>query len=245
MKIHSARVWSAWGLVLCLLLSLLTLPAAAKQPVPDLAQDGSIRLTLRDPVTGRGVPGGSLTLYQVGEVREEDGNYSFALTDAFTASGESLAELDAALAQRLADFAFRQRVQGTTINIDREGYAEFEGLKAGLYLIVQRQAAEGYYAISPFLVTLPLLEGEEYLYDVDATPKMEVRRAPDEPDDPDDPDDPPDEPEKPKTPDKPKDPTSMPETGDHNRPALWLGLLMLGGAGYAATLALEKKGSKN
>lgn len=51
------------------------------------------------------------------------------------------------------------------------GIAVFGDLKAGLYLIVQKQAAEGYDAIQPFLVTVPIMENGQYVYDVDAHPK--------------------------------------------------------------------------
>lgn len=52
------------------------------------------------------------------------------------------------------------------------GIAVFGDLKAGLYLIVQKQAAEGYDAIQPFLVTVPIMENGQYVYDVNAHPKV-------------------------------------------------------------------------
>lgn len=36
---------------------------------------------------------------------------------------------------------------------------------------MQKQAAEGYDAIQPFLVTVPIMENGQYVYDVDAHPK--------------------------------------------------------------------------
>ena len=47
-----------------------------------------------------------------------------------------------------------------------------------MYLLVQNQAAEGYQAAAPFLVSVPMNEDGTYIYDVDASPKVELTKAP-------------------------------------------------------------------
>ena len=37
---------------------------------------------------------------------------------------------------------------------------------------MQNRAAKGFEAVSPFLVTLPMLDGDDYIYQVDAGPKV-------------------------------------------------------------------------
>ena len=54
--------------------------------------------------------------------------------------------------------------------------------------MVQNKAAEGYYAVNPFLVSLPMLEKESYSYHIDASPKVSPLPIA-----------PPDNPEQPKT----------------------------------------------
>lgn len=163
-----------------LALCALSLPAFA-HPVPDLSKKGAITVTMR--YNEQAVPGGALTLYRVGDVREDDGNYSFALTDEFAASGADLAELGsnaAGLARTLADYAAAQSLPGqaTQSSIGQDGTAEFADLEPGLYLLVQTEAASGYNAASPFLVSVPMLEEDEYIYEVDAAPKVELTPAP-------------------------------------------------------------------
>ena len=51
-------------------------------------------------------------------------------------------------------------------------------MEPGLYLLVQYKAAEGYEAAAPFLVSVPMNEDGTYIYDVDASPKVELTKAP-------------------------------------------------------------------
>lgn len=62
--------------VLLALLLLLCLPlSASAHPVPDLTRKGNITVTMK--YKGKPVSGGSLNLHKVGNVHEDDGNYSF------------------------------------------------------------------------------------------------------------------------------------------------------------------------
>lgn len=183
------------------------------QSVPDLNRTGSITVTLRDE--GSPVPGGTLLYYQVGEVvLAEDGNHKFVLTDAFAGSGLSLDNFESpSLASKLASYAAKNRLHGTTVNIGKNGTAVMKNLKLGLYLIVQDLAAEGYEEFSPFLVSLPRYDGEKYVYTVDASPKVSVEPLPDEPSKPTKPN-----PPKPPRPSKPIISTNLPQTGQLNWP---------------------------
>ncbi len=154
----------------------LALGITAYADVLDMTRtDGSIEVTLKSEDTGEGIPGGSMTLYRAGYVYEDDGNYSFRLTTAFEGSGCSLDELNAELAKALADYAEDQEIEGRTNTIGSDGRVIFTDLEDGLYLLVQTEAAEGYYSVNPFVVSLPLYDEEShtYKYEVDATPKTE------------------------------------------------------------------------
>ena len=74
-------------LLAAVLVCTMSLTAFARE-APDTSRKGSIQLTIRQG--GTAVPGGSFTLYQVGALQEEDGNYRFVLTEAFAGSQVSL-----------------------------------------------------------------------------------------------------------------------------------------------------------
>lgn len=120
---------------------------------------GSISITMS--YRGQSVSGGSLTLYHVGV----PGDGEYVLTDEFSGCIVSLEDISGAqAAQTLAEYAAIMDIEGVTQYADEEGSVCFPELEYGLYLLVQEQAAEGYSAVSPFLVTV---DG-----DVDATPKL-------------------------------------------------------------------------
>lgn len=186
--------WLAVVLVFCLAAGVCAHDA------PDFTKTGSITIRIEDG--GDGVSGGTIKLYRVAEITEDDGNFAFALTEAYLPSGVSLENLnDASVAQALADFAAKNKMQGISAEVDEYGMVKFTGLELGLYLVVQQEAAPGYYPITPFLMALPLYENGVYNYDVDASPKVQIERAP--------------EPTVPET--KPDDP-KLPQTGQLNWP---------------------------
>lgn len=198
------RVISVVSLLL-MLLGVLTMTAAAVE-VPDLERTGSISFDMTFQNTP--VPGGSLTLYHVAQVHlENEADFSLAYVEAYAECGVSLEDLSAAeTARALADFTAANGIQGLKGQIDENGHIAFENLELGLYLLVQEDAAPGYEAASPFLVTVPGREDETYIYDVNATPKLQLEQAPTEPTEP--PTEPPTRPTEPE----------LPQTGQNNWP---------------------------
>lgn len=161
-------------LMALLLLTRVPVPARAEAGI-DMSRKGSITVSMhfgQEPVSG-----GSLTMYRVAQVREDDGNYSFQLSGEFAAYPGSIADLNAPeLAQSLAEYG--KDFTGITETVDKTGRARFEDLEPGLYLFVQKDAAEGYSTVAPFLVSLPYRSGDTYVYDVDAGTKMELEKEP-------------------------------------------------------------------
>lgn len=221
-----------FALFLALILSLSLCTAASAHDVPDLDRTGEISVTMKED--GKTVPGGSLTLYRVGEVVENDGDYAFALVEELDNTGIVLNDLQSAsLAEKLAKEVKDSKLTGATQTIDGNGKAVFEELELGLYLAVQNKAASGYEKADPFLITLPMYDGEAYQYEVDASPKVQLEQAKDSPDDDDNDND--------TTGGKRDD--RLPQTGQLNWPVPVLamaGLFLL-----IVGVALRRKGQEN
>lgn len=165
------------ALLLCALLLCCTGVTAYAHDVPDPDHyPCSINISMHCGDTA--VPGGTLTIYRVGDIHEDDGNYSFVPSASFTGCVETFDNIQSQeLAQKLADFAKKNEIPSRTQDIDEKGNITFT-VETGLYLLVQNKAAEGYEAAAPFLVSVPMNEDGSYIYDVDASPKVELKKAP-------------------------------------------------------------------
>ena len=215
-------------LVLTALLMVFSMTAVTyAHDVPDPSSKGSIMVVMHlgDTIVG----GGTLMLYQVGAVHEEDGNCSFVPTGEFADWGEEFGNVQSPeLAQNLKEYATSKHLIGEQKEIDQEGTVLFDGLEQGLYLLVQCKAAAGCSEANPFLVTVPTLENGEYRYDINASPKVGLTPAPTEPT---------------TLPPKPDEP-SLPQTGQLNWPipVLAVGGLLLFVLGWSLCFGGKKDG---
>ncbi len=151
--------------------------AAYANESPDLSRQGSISITFR--YGGQSIPGGTLILYRVGEISGESADYTFTLTEEYALCLASLDDIaDPEIAEALATYAMDNQLMGNATTIGAEGKVTFGGLSSGLYLIVQREAAPGFCPAAPFLVSMPYRINNTYIYDVDASPKVDAEKGP-------------------------------------------------------------------
>ena len=159
-------------LTLMSLVLLASLPITSyAHDVPDLDRDGSISLSL--VYNNTAVTGGTFKLWRVGDVKEDDGNYSFEKAESISEYSGALDNIGSSvLAEDLASFVNQNGVAPAAAVNNITGTISFTALKPGLYLIQQTKASSGYQGISPFLVSVPQNENGTYVYDVSATPKI-------------------------------------------------------------------------
>ena len=180
-KLRIRKKLNIWCAALVFLCALYLFPGAAlASSVPDLSGSGSI--TIEMTCDGQAVSGGQIAVYMVGSIVQDSDGLSFSLSDDFSESTISLdidydsaSELKA-LAAALAACAEKNDISGTTADVGSDGVVMVSDLSVGLYLVVQTQAADGYEAFAPFLVSLPMYDEtqEAYIYDVDASPKVTI-----------------------------------------------------------------------
>ena len=161
------------------LLFLLALPlSAAAHPVPDESRNGHCSITVSMTYKGKAVRGGKLALYKVGDVAENDGNYSFVPVEAIRGDIPEFGDIESPeLARKLAKREKKLTpVTANPVTVGKDGKATFSDLTFGLYLVVQKTAASGYRKIAPFLVSVPYLYRDEYQYEVTSQPKTDLEQ---------------------------------------------------------------------
>ena len=181
------------GTLLCVICiaAMMILPAAAADNHividPDRT-DCSIDLTLtyKDAKNKeQKMNGGSLGIYTVATVKIENGaDQSFDITDGKfsdqsavavipTMSSEELTASNSKIASALAKKAASLKADKTASIAS--GKASFDGLKPGLYLVMQEKKSEKDVTINPFLISIPNAEGN---FNLEASPKVGVNVPP-------------------------------------------------------------------
>lgn len=121
--------------------------------------------------------GAEFVLFQVGSL--VDGEWM--LQEQFADSGVPLNDMSASGQQQAAKslyaYAKEHGLQGIEKKTDENGYAVFQGLDEGLYLISQKQDlayGDGIFCSAPFLVSIPLKgDNGELVYQITVEPKSE------------------------------------------------------------------------
>ncbi len=169
------KIWRILSICFLLLLCIGTaLPVSASGAV-DWERTGSVSVTLKDEDIA--VSDAEITLYKVADAGSLNSNLHFTFTDAFADFGGTPEELQSKeKIQSLTDYAAEQNVNGKTLHTDENGSVCFSNLSLGLYLAVQTGSVPGYSDCSPFLVSVPSEADNEWIYDIDATPKTDIVR---------------------------------------------------------------------
>ena len=164
-------------LLTLLLISALTVTALA-HPVPDLTTNGSITFLM--DYSDQPLKNGKLNLFKVGEIVEDNGDYSFGPVAAFADQELDYTNItDLVFAQELLTLAKETELEKITAPIE-EGEVVFADLVPGLYVVWQdkEDATEGFEPIAPFLISCPRFQNNEYISDVVAEPKVGFETVP-------------------------------------------------------------------
>jgi uncharacterized surface anchored protein len=141
----------------------------------DPEKNGAISVTLMEQSDKEPIVGAELSVYYVATVHMNmNGNLSYVYNDAFENSGIALD--DPSLAIKLDAFVLEENISSIKITTDKNGTATCKDLALGLYFIRQTGAVEGFAPCTPFMVTIPGMNADGYVYEVNASPKTEVAR---------------------------------------------------------------------
>lgn len=141
----------------------------------DQSKTGSISVTLIDKKQQEPIVGAELSVYFVSTVvMDTDGNLIYDYTEDFKQFDTAID--DTTLATKLDAFVSQHSVPSIKITTNNEGTAFCGELPLGLYFVKQTGIVEGFAPCTPFIVTVPNETDDEYVYDVNASPKTEVSR---------------------------------------------------------------------
>lgn len=147
---------------------------AVTEPI-DFEKTGSLSVTMK--CSHGYISGGNVALYRIAELKWIDENYKFEYTRDFKDCHIPLNNLNAdGLADSFNNYIIEKQIV-VNRNILEDGTIVYNNLPLGLYLVVHEEATDGFTNALPFIVTLPMSNGAEWEYNVDATPKVEIKHS--------------------------------------------------------------------
>lgn len=159
-------------ITIILFISLIT---NVKANTIDLSKKGSISVTLKEKSENVLIDGAEITIYHIGDASIKDNNLVFNKREELTCD-VSLDNLkDTKLVSDIAKCINDNIIKyvGTTDN----GKVTFNNLNQGLYLVTQTKSTEGYSDIDSFLVAIPKVEDNKWIYNINALPKVDIYKV--------------------------------------------------------------------
>jgi len=148
------------------------------RPAPDATRVGSVELTMKSG--GTAVPGGTFEIYKVADLKTTDeGDPYYEISDSFKECISNVDDIfsgDYTVTRTLASYAENKLTALYSVDVGNSGVVKFSNLSMGVYLFLQTKAADGYKAVNPFLMSIPVWDEEAnvWVYDIQAYPKPEI-----------------------------------------------------------------------
>ena len=140
-------------------------------------KNGSITLYVADTRTGKIIENASFRLYFFATAYEKGNGVGYDYVIPYDDCDMDMENLqDAYLPIHLTHFALTHALSFTVKSSDENGSIVFSNLVPGVYLIVPLGNIPNYMMPSPFVINIPLYdkENKDWVYDINATPKMQL-----------------------------------------------------------------------
>lgn len=154
---------------LILLLIFININTKALENTIDLNKKGSINITLKE--SGKNIDNAKITIYHIGDIFIKDNNIEI------NKKKELNCDIDLSNYDNILINKINNCINDNVIKyegITKNGIVRFTNLDLGLYLVSQKESVEGYSNIDSFLVMIPSLENNNWIYDIDASPKVNI-----------------------------------------------------------------------
>ena len=163
---------------LFLFILILGLPNALAEEnnIVDFNRLGSINFVLKDSTTNTLVPGIEISISKIADIYENNSNINFKYVDNFTCPA-SLSNLeDKNIHQEILKCVEESKLDNLVNISDEKGIVNFKDINLGLYVVRQTNENNNYSKIEPYLIMLPIVSNNKFVYDIDATPKLGLIR---------------------------------------------------------------------
>lgn len=151
----------------------ITLVFCSAFPIYAMEETGSVSVSLKED--GKGIPDAGVTLYKVASAKKLLDGFGLAFTEKFSNFNGKTQDIgNDSFASAAADYVHENGLTGVENKTDSNGSAFFGNLDLGVYLALQSESVDGYTDFAPFIITVPVEENGDYVYNVQAEPKTDI-----------------------------------------------------------------------
>lgn len=141
-----------------------------------LTGKGSIEITLQEGTDNR-IQGAEITLYYIADAIEVNNNLTYLKRSELFDCDIVLDNLeDTNLVDEISKCNIDNTIKYVDIT-DMNGMVKYDNLDLGLYLVMQTNSVRGYSNFDSFLITIPKVEDNVWIYDIKAKPKSEIYKV--------------------------------------------------------------------
>lgn len=157
--------------------STIVVNAQENSYIVDFSKKGSIEVTLQEMSDVTYVEGAEITLYKIADAYLDGVNLAFKYTNELSTCSVSLNDLtDTELVNEISKCNIDDTIKYTKFT-DKNGQVKFTDLDLGLYYVEQTNKVEGYSDFDSFLVAIPKVEDDKWVYDIKAKPKTDIYKV--------------------------------------------------------------------
>lgn len=143
----------------------------------DFNSKGSIEITLNEKTDNEKIEGAEILLYKVADVKSENHNLMFEYIDELKSCNASLNDLETKSKSEDIEKCINENINSLKQITDVNGTVKYNDLDLGLYLVKQNNIVKGYSKIDSFLVMIPKIVNNKWIYDIKSTPKTDIIRV--------------------------------------------------------------------
>lgn len=143
----------------------------------DFNSKGSIEITLNEKTDNEKIEGAEILLYKVADAKSENHNLMFEYIDELKSCNASLNDLETKSKSEEIEKCINENIKSLKQITDINGTVKYNDLDLGLYLVKQNNIVEGFSKIDSFLVMIPKIINNKWIYDIKSTPKTDIIRV--------------------------------------------------------------------
>lgn len=143
----------------------------------DFNSKGSIEITLNEKTDNEKIEGAEILLYKVADAKSENHNLMFEYIDELKSCNASLNDLETKSKSEDIEKCINENINSLKQITDVNGTVKYNDLDLGLYLVKQNNIVKGYSKIDSFLVMIPKITDNKWIYDIKSTPKTDIIRV--------------------------------------------------------------------